>query len=77
MPKVTQITAPAQPAVSIDVDRLDRIESASMQLHSLLVAISGEGFKSFQRLADQHQDNLLWLARDLAGELSSLVGSKQ
>ncbi|WP_154676075.1 hypothetical protein [Cupriavidus nantongensis] len=42
MPKVTQITDPTQPAVSMDIDRLDRIETASMQLHSLLAPISGE-----------------------------------
>ena len=55
------------------LDDQDRLDTKVAQLHSLLVAFKGEGFQSFHALGAEHQNNLIWLAADLAGEISHLA----
>ena len=52
------------------LDRKDRLDAKTAQLNALLAAISGEGFTAFNNLADANKQNLLWLASDLAEEIS-------
>lgn len=47
-------------------ERLDRIGTKAAQLESLLIACYGGGFESFSNLGEAHQENLIWLAADLA-----------
>ncbi|MBB1635102.1 hypothetical protein [Cupriavidus sp. UME77] len=58
------------------LDRQDHLDAKAAQLHSLLVAFKGEGFQAFHALGAEHQNNLIWLASDLAGEISHRVAGQ-
>lgn len=49
------------------------LENKSSQLTSLLRLIYGNGFNTFNALADKDKDNILWLASDLAEKINELV----
>ncbi|MFM0210469.1 hypothetical protein PQQ96_23990 [Paraburkholderia sediminicola] len=55
--------------LKVNGDAFERAHTISMQLHALLAACTGGGGKSFRDLNDLLQDNYLWLACDLAGEI--------
>jgi hypothetical protein len=47
----------------------DQFDAAMAKLRSLLALLSGEGFTSFKSLAEDNQQNLIWLAFDLADDV--------
>lgn len=54
------------------LDSQDQIDATSAKLSSLLAMLSGEGFDSFKNMADEHKQNLLWLASELADDIVCL-----
>jgi hypothetical protein len=68
----------AAPAVHVaaDIDCQDKLDATSAKLNSLLALLSGEGFGSFKNMAEEHQQNLLWMASELADEIVCLGRSK-
>lgn len=52
----------------------DRLTARAAQLSALLGQLSGEGFEAFKQVRHEDQQNLLWLARDLADEIDVLAG---
>jgi hypothetical protein len=66
-------TTPTQSRSESTADRLDshdRFDATSAQLRSLLTMLSGEGFAAFKNLSGDNQQNLIWLASDLAEEIA-------
>jgi hypothetical protein len=59
----------AKPPIDTGLDAEDLIENKSAQLASLLVSMYGNGFECFRRLGARHQENLIWLAADLACDI--------
>ncbi len=59
------------------LDRQDHLDAKAAQLHSLLVAFKGDGFQAFRALGAEHQNNLIWLASDLAEEIARVAGGQQ
>jgi hypothetical protein len=55
---------------------LEGIEAKASQLCSLLNAMYGEGFIVFQALGALHQENLIWLAADLADDIRSAISGE-
>ncbi|MFJ1253356.1 hypothetical protein [Cupriavidus sp. CuC1] len=53
------------------------IGKKAAQLHALLFLISGEGHDQFTRYSAEIQNNVLWLATDLASDLRQLSGELQ
>ena len=51
----------------------DHLAMRARQLSSLLMLIHGEGLAHFQRLSDNNQDGLLWLAHQLSTEIEDMV----
>lgn len=51
----------------------DQLGMRAKQLSSLLLAIQGEGLSHFQRIPDNDQDSILWLARQLSLEIEAMV----
>ena len=47
----------------------DQFDAAMAKLHSLLTLLSGEGFIAFKSLSEDNQQNLIWLAFDLADDV--------
>lgn len=60
--------------VKIELDRYDQVSATISQLAALLSSISGEGFESFNNLANGYQADLLWLASDLACRAKATLG---
>lgn len=50
-----------------------RLEVKAEQLSSLLCILRGEGGESFRTYSDEIQENVLWLASDLADEVRELA----
>jgi iron uptake system EfeUOB component EfeO/EfeM len=48
----------------------DQFDAAMKKLRSLLTMFSGEGFTAFKTLSDDNQQNLIWLASDLADDVA-------
>jgi hypothetical protein len=65
--------------VQVEMDCFDKVSANLAKLSAVLASISGEGFESFRLLADRHQENVLWLAADIACETDALFknGGKQ
>lgn len=59
--------------VEVEMDRYDKVSANLAKLSAVLASISGEGFEAFRLLADRHQENVLWLAADLACETDALL----
>lgn len=60
----------------ISIERGSAADYASMragQLHGLLTLLYGAGGDSFREYSDTVQENVLWLAANLAGELEHLI----
>lgn len=51
---------------STRIAELDTATAKLKQLHALLISINGDGFNNFLELSEEKQENLLWLAADLA-----------
>lgn len=47
----------------------DQFDAATAKLCSLLAMLSGEGFTAFKNLSEDNQQNLIWLAFDLADDV--------
>jgi len=61
---------------NVSIDRGSALDYANMrasQLNSLLTLCYGGGGEAFRECAEHIQDNVLWLAASLAGELSALL----
>jgi hypothetical protein len=53
------------------LDSQDQFDAASAKLRSLLSMLSvAEGFAAFKTRSDDDQQNLIWLASDLADEVA-------
>lgn len=48
------------------IDTFDDVNRRLTQLIALLNSIYGNGFENFSHMSDEMQDNILWLAADLA-----------
>lgn len=58
----------------------DQFDASMAKLRSLLTLLSGEGFTVFKSLSEDNQQNLIWLAFDLAddvGRAGELVAGAQ
>jgi len=47
----------------------DQLDAATAKLCSLLTMLSSEGFTAFKNLSEDNQQNLIWLAVDLADDV--------
>jgi hypothetical protein len=47
----------------------DQFDAAIAKLRSLLTLLSGEGFAAIKSLSEDNQQNLIWLAFDLANDV--------
>ena len=54
-------------------DTADLLMTKADKLYALLNCVTGEPGDAFHRLADELQENILWLASDLAHEVALLV----
>jgi hypothetical protein len=67
-------------SVPDDLACRDQFDAAVAKLRSLLTMISAEGFTAFRILSDDNQQNLMWLASDLADDVAragQLVAGKR
>lgn len=69
---MTAATTTRRPLVAADMRAADRLQQRAEQLNALLSSVAGEGFEPFSRLNDELQQNLLWLAADLAKDVRDL-----
>lgn len=61
---------------SLTLEQHDRVSTKLNQLHALLVSVTGTGYESFSELAPLEQQNLLWLASDLARQARNTFHSQ-
>ena len=57
------------------IDLINDIDRRLAQLTALLQSIYGGGFESFNGMNERLQDNILWLASDLAEEIKNDFGA--
>lgn len=68
---MTELTSELIVSLSIPdhLDSRDQFDAATAKLCSLLTMLSGEGFTAFKSLSEDNQQNLIWLAFDLADDV--------
>lgn len=64
--------APVDPSFPDTPTAADRLENTLEKLNSLLWCCHGTGDGWFEEVGEQHRDNLLWIASDLAREAVGL-----
>jgi hypothetical protein len=67
------MTIQTEPQKLINIDYIDNASRLSKQLSALLCSISGEGFETFAVMTNDTQNNLIWLADELASQLDEVI----
>lgn len=65
-----------QPYGELRVTETDAYDHASMrakQLNALMLLMTGDGFPVYEGLGDKAKHELMWLAQQLAEEVSSMI----
>ena len=57
----------------IPAHKIDRAHTATKQLRALLCLTYGQTREAFQCLSDEVQENIMWLASDLANEIEAAL----
>lgn len=58
-------------------DTIDELQKKAMQLDALMAMFVGESGESIRSLSDLVQGNVMWLASDLARDISTMLESIQ
>lgn len=59
-------------AKRINLDAIDELNTKTSQLSALLHTLYGHGWESFRSYNETIQENVLWLASDLASDVDKL-----
>ncbi|MDR6889158.1 MULTISPECIES: hypothetical protein [Variovorax] len=66
-------TTPSSPHAIHQQDAADVLENKLSQLQSLLSCCYGDGAEWFDAIGMRHRDNIMWIAADLAGDITRLA----